>query len=404
MSQSPADSSSLDHTNDLLVVITNLRSINPTADRVILTEKFVEGMRQYATHWPGPIRVLTQPSQNTDSNLDHLNYQLSDLPFELRTFNFTPTSLKPAIEKASIVLAGFDFDKTDLAPLCKQLAIPLIYITEYSTRTQLQIINAGDANFLRKLRSKIWVYQQRPRKNRALAQATALQCNGTPTYNEYENVNPNRLLYFDTRVTSDLLTTHDTINTRRHDHTPIRLLFSGRLIPMKGAIHLPYIAHYLLENRTHFQMKIAGDGESVPEIKKIIDNYNLRDHVELTGNLDFKKELLPLARTWADLFVCPHLQGDPACTYLETFSCGVPIIGYDNEALSGLSRLTNIGWTIQLGNTKQLADNITRLDHDRETIYDHAHRALDFAAENTFEATFKKRIDHLLYYLNNPSV
>ncbi|QDU35273.1 Alpha-D-kanosaminyltransferase [Poriferisphaera corsica] len=385
-----------------LVVITNLRAITPSSDRVILTEKFVDGMSQYASHWNGPIRVIAQPSRSTDSNLDHIEYPLSSLPFEFRCFNFTNDALKPALQDAAIVLAGFDHDKTLLAPLCKQLNVPLIYITEYSTRTQLQIIAAGNAPFLKKLRASLWVKQQRKPKNRALSQATALQCNGTPTYNEYTSINPNRLLYFDTRVTANLLATHQQIDNRRDDHSPIRLLFSGRLIPMKGASHLPHIAHYLLENRTPFQLKIAGDGESLLEIKNLIKTYNLQDHVQTLGNLDFKSQLLPLAKSWADLFVCPHRQGDPACTYLETYSCGIPIVGYDNEALTGLVSLTNIGSTVPLNNTKQLADRITAFAHKRDKLYRHAHRALDFASENTFELTFKKRIEHLKYYLNPP--
>ena len=273
--------------------------------------------------------------------------------------------------------------------------IPLVYITEYSTRTQLDIVAAERSNPLRRWRGYLWVKQQRKRKNRAIASASALQCNGTPTYDEYSSLNDNRLLYFDTRVTDDMLTTHDAITHRRDDEAPLRLFFSGRLIPMKGVSHLPYIAHYLNENQTPFQMKIAGDGMSIVEIKHLIDYYNLHDSVELVGNLDFKTQLIPLVAKWADLFICPHQQGDPACTYLETYSCGVPIIGYENEALKGLVNHAKVGWAVPLGNTKQLADHITQLNQTRDEIYLHAHRALDFASHNTFETTFLKRINHL---------
>ncbi len=98
------------------------------------------------------------------------------------------------------------------------------------------------------------------------------------------------------------------------------------------------VAKKLRERKADFHLYICGDGESKPGISKRIRDEQLSGHVTLMGVLDFKSELLPFAKSSVDLFVCCHPQGDPSCTYLETMSCGVPIVGYANEAFEGLVR------------------------------------------------------------------
>jgi glycosyltransferase involved in cell wall biosynthesis len=115
----------------------------------------------------------------------------------------------------------------------------------------------------------------------------------------------------------------------------------------------------------------------------------------MKGVLDFRTELAPLVRDEVDLFVCPHVQGDPSCTYLETFACGVPMVGYDNEAFGGLMTYVDAGWRVPLGDPEAMASAILALDRDRAAIVAKARAARDFAREHTFEATCRRRMEHL---------
>jgi colanic acid/amylovoran biosynthesis glycosyltransferase len=96
-----------------------------------------------------------------------------------------------------------------------------------------------------------------------------------------------------------------------------------------------------------------------------------------------------------DVFVCCHRQGDPSCTYIETMSCGVPIVGYENEALAGLLRRVPAGIVVPMDDVSALADAVARMHADRESLAAMSRRALEFAADNTFEETFRKRMEHL---------
>jgi colanic acid/amylovoran biosynthesis glycosyltransferase len=139
-------------------------------------------------------------------------------------------------------------------------------------------------------------------------------------------------------------------------------------------------------------MSIFGDGEYLPQLKKDVRKLGL-DCITLRGTLDFETELLPFVANEADLFVCCHPQGDPSCTYLETMACGVPIVGYDNEALTGLVQASGVGWTTPLNDPRALAVKIASLKPRDLTIA--ANQSFSFAADHTFEKTFQRRIDHL---------
>ena len=62
---------------------------------------------------------------------------------------------------------------------------------------------------------------------------------------------------------------------------PLRLIFSGRLIAMKGADHLARVAARLKALGVPFQMTICGDGELAPRIKADINRLGLADVVTI---------------------------------------------------------------------------------------------------------------------------
>jgi hypothetical protein len=76
-------------------------------------------------------------------------------------------------------------------------------------------------------------------------------------------------------------------------------------------------------------------------------------------------------------------------------ACGVPIVGYSNEAFEGLVQAAGAGWATPLHRPTDLAEQIASLHRDPEKIRAASERSLAFAREHTFEKTFRRRIDHL---------
>ena len=117
--------------------------------------------------------------------------------------------------------------------------------------------------------------------------------------------------------------------------------------------------------------------------------------MHLRGVLDFQTELIPIFRHSVDLFLCCHPQGDPSCTYLETLACGVPIVGYANEAWMGMHALTQAGWLIEMGDIELMAETVANIHHNRSVWLAAALAARRFALSHTFEKTVNERIQHL---------
>ena len=176
---------------------------------------------------------------------------------------------------------------------------------------------------------------------------------------------------------------------------PLRLFFSGRLAPMKGADHLVQVAAELRRLGVPFGMTICGGGELEARIRTDIERLGLGDCVKLAGILDFKDELVPLTKHETDLFICCHRTGDPSCTYLEVMSCGVPIVGYDNEAFRGIVRESGVGWLAPMDRPETVAGKIAELSRDRAGLLDASRRAAEFGRRHTFEQTFRARIEHM---------
>ena len=76
-------------------------------------------------------------------------------------------------------------------------------------------------------------------------------------------------------------------------------------------------------------------------------------------------------------------------------ACGVPIIGYANDAWRPLAGVSEAGWAVPNSEPEVMANKIAQLDRSEYDIENAARHALHFAEDHTFDKTFRRRIDHL---------
>ena len=366
-------------------------------DRLILTRKFISGVCEYQKYWPGTVQVLIEAEDGHDDNLDHVSVRPEELPFELSIVRYDDPGIEQSLRGAAVALLAVHYRQLHLAEICARLGVPAVYGAEYSLKTRLQIIRSHVRNPLLRARRSLWEWNQERRIRRAIAMASGVQCNGTPTFDAYSVINRHAMLYFDTRVDASMLADLEALGRRfeeRRAARRLRLAFSGRLIAMKGADHLVRVAEGLRRRGKPFELAICGAGDLEPSMRRDVAARGLGDQVRFMGNLDFVRELVPFVRDQVDVFVCCHRQGDPSCTYLETMACGVPIAGYANEAFAGVVQRSYSGWQVPMDRPEALADCLARLN-DAE-IERHSAQSLAFAREHTFEREFRHRVDHLV--------
>jgi colanic acid/amylovoran biosynthesis glycosyltransferase len=379
-----------------LVILPTLRIKKTSGGKFILTKKFIDGVMLYSHHWGGPICVLGQDSSSTDDNLDHIEVSNEDLSFETKISTMDRWSLTPLLGQDDVLLLSLEEDQCSIPDIPEFKKLAKIYVSEYTLKTRIQIVFCRTKNPLKLIKGILRESVRELRYRRAVAHSDGVQCNGTPTFDSYTRINKNAILYFDSRVSEQMLATDRTILERsRSKDEALRLVFSGRLNTMKGADHLVDVADHLVALGVNFEMTICGGGVLEESMKRRIESLGLDKSIKMAGVLDFNEELVPFVKQHADVFVCCHRQGDPSCTYLETMSCGVPIIGYDNEAFRGIVKASGCGWITPMDDPLLMARKIAELAQDRAKILEHSHAALRFAQQHTFEKTFSLRIDHI---------
>lgn len=390
-----------------LVVAPSLAAGIGRPGQIRLTGKFVSGMRAYVDDWDGPVTLLIEPDPNASSvNLDDVWVAVDELPFQVVVANFDSQQARQTMVEAAVVMGGTDHRMNHAAATCAKAGVPFVMVTEYTLKTRLQIVDADDVVFWRRWRRRQWAVGQEKAIVASIRLAAGLQCNGTPTYEAYRDLNPNTLLYFDSRVSQDMIADQPGLANRRlatDAQLPLRLAFSGRLNAMKGADHLVKVAVSLREMGIPFRFDIYGDGPLAGQMSRDIQSHGLEGIVVLGGVLDFATELMPRVREDIDLFVCCHRQGDPSCTYLETLACGVPIVGYDNEAFAGLLRQCPAGSAVAMDDHDALAKEIARLAHAPHELLAMAQAGLELARKHTFESEFTARMNHMKALLAKPS-
>lgn len=368
-----------------------------TGDRLRLDVKFVEGMRVQQALWSNRITVALR--RGTTGVPFGRDYDRSELPFDL-------VLIDPDEELTARHMAGFDLiyaggDDFRCLSLTDHLTPgqKIVYVIEYTPETRMQILSLDRSRgMLGRLKGGLWLRQQEKRRERAFRAAVALQANGYPAYDNYAPMCADTLLYLDGRMTPELFATEPEMTAReawRAADGPLRLIFSGRLEPMKGAQDLLPVAQRLIDRGVDFTLDVFGTGALESEIAAGVQRLKDPGRVRLHGAIDFETELVPFTRTQADIFVGCHRQSDPSCTYIEAMGCGVAVASYDNRMWERLNGEAKAGWGAPLGDPKALADRIADLARDPAAINTASRNALAFSRAHGFLPEFQRRMEHL---------
>jgi len=381
-----------------LIHVVPLKGVRRPNNKLLLTQKFVDGMALYRELWKGPVTLVCEPTDEASNNLDNVEVDIETAPFRTVCEDYSSVRLASLLREKAIVVVTAGEWRNGISRICKRAHVPCVYLTEQSLRTRLDIIKADRLGVLRSVKRSLRQFAEERAQVDAIKIADGVQCNGTPTYDAYKSLTADPLLYFDNRTDSSMLATVDQISARIASlrfGRPIHLAFSGRLISIKGVNDLVDVAFWLRNFGLPFEMTICGDGDQLPVLRQKVAAAELENFVKFPGILEFKSQLLPFLKDKVDLFVCCHPQGDPSCTYVETMACGVPIAGYANEAFAGLVKVADVGWTTRVNEPRELARKITEIYGDLPRLARASERSLEFAREHTFERTFQQRIEHL---------
>lgn len=359
-----------------------------------LDKKYVEGLNFFSKEW-GPGITAIMPTSQIKSPFGRV-YTADELPFDIRPVESLDKLQRSDFNEAGVVAASGD--NFLLLGLPGLVADPkrLVYTIENIPETRARINRLEIANPLRLLKSAVWLWRQERRRLAAFRAAGALQANGFPAFEHYSPIKADTLLFLDNRVGANMLVTPEEQARRAarlRSGAPLRLVNSGRLERIKGAQDIPRIVERLRTRGVNFHLDVFGTGSLEAEVRRIAKRHP--ELVTMHGVVDFATQLMPFCRQYGDVFLSCHRQSDPSCTYIESFGCGMPVVGYDNRMLDNLRKASGGAFVVPLGDVGAMVEAIGGLDAARERLVEASRAARQFCAEHLFETEFKRRIDHL---------
>lgn len=122
------------------------------------------------------------------------------------------------------------------------------------------------------------------------------------------------------------------IPAKRKKDKIVNLLFVGRLVNRKGLIYLLKAVKKITANHSNIKLNVVGDGPEKLKLEKFVSRNNLSRFVNFKGEIFGKSRINYFQES--DIFCAPYTDEAFGITILEALSCGVPIIGFKNEAFN----------------------------------------------------------------------
>jgi glycosyltransferase involved in cell wall biosynthesis len=371
-----------------LVVV--LPSVPVRAGKVQLADKTLTGLRGFVDRWAGRVTAVG-PAVETDvaGNLGLQWYRPEALGLEVLYGDTVELArrLKPDVLLLSLAVRE--------RPLLN-LGVPTVVVAENPALERLRYALPG-SRLVNRPRMVAGALRQELVQRSMVKRASALVCNGWNAWRWYERLGRRAhahdpLLVFDSRLPLGRVAHARArlVESSRHVG-PLRLGFSGRLHPAKGP-HYAVAASRELESRgVRHTLTIFGAGPMEADLRR-----SAGPSVQFADEIAFDPVWMDRVADEIDLMLLPHIQGDPSGTYLESAGLGVPVVGFENAAMSGFAREAGFAWTARERTGAALADVVERLSENRTEVRRAALAGVEFAEAHAFEKAFDARVDQLV--------
>jgi glycosyltransferase involved in cell wall biosynthesis len=168
------------------------------------------------------------------------------------------------------------------------------------------------------------------------------------------------------------------------------ILFSGRLIHLKGVTFLIEALKLLKNERNDWKCWIAGGGDMEAALKKMTASYGLQHSVKFLGVQTSMEPILAMA----DILVLPSLQDTQPLSVVEAQFAGLPVIVSNAAGLPEMVRNGYNGFIVPAGDSRALSHKMKELlENDslrvgmgqKSQVWAKEHWSLDVMAAKTLD-------------------
>jgi glycosyltransferase involved in cell wall biosynthesis len=150
-----------------------------------------------------------------------------------------------------------------------------------------------------------------------------------------------------------------------------RILFAGRLTPVKGVQYLIRAMKRVHDTIPDARLIIIGDGRERGMLEALSIELGIQKYVQFGGKVPHEKVLSFMHQ--ADVFVLPSLSEGFPMVIIEAMACGLPIVASRVGGMPEIITNNTNGYLVEAKDSETIADNIILLLQDeklRKTISD----------------------------------
>ena len=169
-------------------------------------------------------------------------------------------------------------------------------------------------------------------------------------------INPNKITPIGIGVDTNIL-------TPKYDRQELRILYTGRLVFVKGLITLIKSAQYICHEYPNVLFTILGDGHLRPRLQKMVRQLNLENNFSFLGFIP-RSQLIKHYQN-DTIYTAPSYYDALPTAILEAMACGMPIVSTNIPAIREAIVDGESGFLVPPREPKFLADSILKLLADK---------------------------------------
>ena len=169
-------------------------------------------------------------------------------------------------------------------------------------------------------------------------------------------------------------------------HSPLRLLFCGRIVPEKGILELLEAIKDLKKGGMEIKLEVVGTLKNPfsRELFDKINKYSLQEDINFTGYIPFGEALFDKYRN-SDLFLLPSYHEGFPHSFWEASMAGIPSIITEVGGVRGFLTHEKEAYLIEIRSSKAIEEAIQELMNDSYLRSQIAQNAYSFSKKYTIE-------------------
>lgn len=216
---------------------------------------------------------------------------------------------------------------------------------------------------------------------------------GAAVFDAYQKVAPNPHKVLNVQVTETDRIADDLFAAklaRVRSNAPLRILYTGRAIAMKGPDDWQKALHWALGKGLNATATWYGEGELLEPLRRSAVDRGISNCVDYPGNVD-REEAFNKMRE-ADLFLFCHLTDESPRCLTEALAAAAPIVGYASLFSCDLVAEHGGGVFVNLHDWQALGQLLITLDQDRDRLSTLIEQARDSSMLYDRERAIEERI------------